>query len=242
MGEVGVFAVEQAKILLQQSRSFPERIRDFARSRLTVRLGSCAPAPLWELRVLFEQAYPALVLEENIAGEGQLLDEFDKGVLDLLITTNPAAFGALECISLGVENLAVAVDLSHPVASMETVFLRELDGMTMLLAANLGYWDDLVVREMPRAHFLVQHRFGDFQELLKASSLPAFVTTRSLRFLQQQHDLGNRVRVPIADADANPEYWLAARPQVWARVSRFIAAVQERYAEGEPESVAAENS
>ena len=57
LNQNGKLAVDQARRVVQQVHDLVEQVRGFDRSQRTISIGSCAPAPLWELVSLVSQLY-----------------------------------------------------------------------------------------------------------------------------------------------------------------------------------------
>ena len=73
----------------------------------------------------------------------------------------------------------------------------------MLLRPNLGFWGPIVKQAMPETKFLIQENEA-FNELVKFSVLPSFVTDLSLR---REGPPPDRVVVPITDASVQVTYY-----------------------------------
>lgn len=73
----------------------------------------------------------------------------------------------------------------------------------MLLRPNLGFWGPIVKQAMPETKFLIQENEA-FNELVKFSVLPSFVTDLSLH---REGPPPDRVVVPIADTSVQVTYY-----------------------------------
>ena len=58
---------------------------------------------------------------------------------------------------------------------------------------------------MPNTRFLIQEEAYAFDELVKASALPSFVSDLTI---QREREAPNRIRIPILDEEANITYYL----------------------------------
>ena len=54
LNECGRMAVEHARRIIEQARDMALRVQAFDRSQRTILVGSCAPAPLWEIPPLLD--------------------------------------------------------------------------------------------------------------------------------------------------------------------------------------------
>ena len=77
----------------------------------------------------------------------------------------------------------------------------------MLLMPDIGFWS-FVLEKMPDSRFLTQNDRFSFNELIEASSLPAFVSNLSEKFNKVPE---GRVYVPITDKDATVTYYLICK-------------------------------
>lgn len=103
----------------------------------------------------------------------------------------------------GQEHLCFTLPPAHPLASRKGLHLTDLNGETMLLRPNLGFWGPIVKQAMPETKFLIQENEA-FNELVKFSVLPSFVTDLSLR---REGPPPDRVVVPIADSSVQVTYY-----------------------------------
>ncbi len=78
----------------------------------------------------------------------------------------------------------------------------------MLLQANLGFWRRMVQKEMQDTHFLIQEENFAFDELVRASALPSFI---SKLVIKREGDVPNRVIGPISDEKTNATYYIICK-------------------------------
>ena len=71
---------------------------------------------------------------------------------------------------------------------------------------------------MPDTHFLEQEDAA-FEELVKFSALPSFVTDVALR---RGGGTTNRINVPILDEEANVTYYCLCKPSAQTDLSAFF--------------------
>lgn len=94
LNETGVLAAQLGEALLEQSRDLEERLRLFDRSRRTISLGTCAPAPLWDLSPRLARLYPQMTVSTELKNPDQaLLDGLARGAYQLVVTHTPPGEG-----------------------------------------------------------------------------------------------------------------------------------------------------
>ena len=207
LNENGILAAELAEKLLGEADSLVARVRQLDRSRHTLSVGSCAPEPLWELVATLGSAYPGMTISSEMAEPEALISGMQDGTYSLVILTSRPEFNGVEIIPFGSEKLCFLLPMNHPLAGERELHLADLNGETMLLRPNLGFWTK-TLESLPDTHFLVQQEDYAFGELLRASSLPAFTTDRVQR---RYGATEGRIAIPITDPGTSVDYLVAYR-------------------------------
>lgn len=207
LNENGVLAAELAEKLLGDADSLVRRVRALDRSRRTIGVGSVAPAPLWDLAPALSSLYPGMAITTELSDTQTLLAGLQAGTYSLVVLTGPPDAPGIESVPFGGERLCFLLPANHPLAGAKELRLADLNGETMLLRPNLGFWSK-ALESLPDTHFLVQEENYAFGELLRASSLPAFTTDRMQR---RSGATEGRVAVPITDPGMSVDYFAAYR-------------------------------
>lgn len=218
LNDNGRLAAELARKLLDEADLLVRRVRQQDRSSRTLCVGSCAPAPIWELAPVLGGLYPEMTISTTVTDAGSLESGLLDGTYELIVLTYAPELEGVDCLSFGGERLCFFLPINHPLAGEKSLRMSDLNGETMLLRPNLGFWEDLL-SAMPDTHFLVQEEDYAFGELLRASSLPAFTTDRVRR---RDGGMSGRVAVPISDSAASVDYFVAFRSSRRQRLSGVI--------------------
>ena len=203
----GQMAEEYAQNIKDEAHDMVSRIRAFDRSRRTILVGSCAPAPLWEVLPILGRLYPDMTISSEMRESAALLQGLREGVYQLIILLAPAQEDGISSVKYGEEHLFFSLPPAHPLSGSKGLYMKDLDGETMLLLNRLGFWKELTDRKMPSTRFLVQEDAA-FAELVKASALPSFTTDRALA---RGGDDRTRIHVPILDPEVNVTYYCLYR-------------------------------
>lgn len=207
----GEMAVQYAEKVLEEAQRMVERVRAFDRSQRTIRIGSCAPAPLDGLFPILSRCCPDMTITSEMRDDSVLLDGLRDGTYTLAVLTQDPLDNGLYCQWYGAERLSLSLPLAHPLANhLDGVWLKDIDGERMLLHANIGFWRKWTEKMLPSTYFLLQHNYDDFTELVSSSVLPAFssdVMTRRCR--EDSH----RVQIPILDPEAHADYYCVCRKE-----------------------------
>ena len=218
LNENGRMAVDYARKIVEQSRDMVGRVQAFDRSQRTILIGSCAPAPLWEIPPLLSDLYPDRTISSEIRENRVLLQGLRDGVYQLIILPYPLEEPGIACVKYGEEHLFFSLPPAHPLSGSNALYMKDLNGETMLLRNRLGFWRDVTDQKMPDTRFLEQEDVA-FEELVKSSALPSFATDVALR---REGNPANRVNIPILDDEANVTYYCLYKPYGRNDLSAFL--------------------
>ena len=201
--ETGRMAAEYARQVMEKCQDMIGRVQAFDRSQRTILIGSCAPAPLWEIPPALSDLYPDMTISSEMRENDVLLQGLRDDVYQLIILPYPVEEPGITCVKYGEEHLYFSLPPAHPLSGSKSLYMRDLNGETMLLRNRLGFWREITDRKMPDTRFLEQEDVA-FNELVRSSALPSFVTDVALK---REGDPPNRVNIPILDEEASATYY-----------------------------------
>ena len=225
LNEYGRIAAEYARRILDSQEEMVIRIRALERSKRTILLGSCAPGPLFELPSMLSSLYPDRTISTEIRDEETLVSGLKQGIYQQIILVHKPDDPEISCHPCGTESLYFSLPKDHPLADRKTISFAEMDGETFLVYSDVGVWDELHRREMPRSRFILQGDHAALQEITRSSNLPAFVTDLSLRIRQQEI---NRVSIPISDKSATMSFWCCCMKSHEKKYLRWFQELKRR--------------
>ena len=218
LNENGRMAVDYARKIMEQSQDMISRVQACDRSRRTILIGSCAPMPLWEIPPLLSDLYPDMTISSEIRENEVLLQGLRDGLYQLVILPHPVDEPGITCVKYGEEHLYFSLPPAHPLSGSKGLYMRDLNGETMLLRNRLGFWRDMTDKKMPDTRFLEQEDVA-FEELVKSSALPSFTTDVALKRFGNPT---NRLNIPILDEEANVTYYCLYKPYGRNDLSAFV--------------------
>ncbi len=204
LNDNGLLAVECAEKILYDVQNMMERIRVYDRSKRTIYIGSCAPAPLWKLSPVLAGLYPEQTISSELKNAEQVYTGLKNGIYNLIIAAEPIKDDDVICREYCSEHLMLSLPPAHPLAMYKSVSFSDLAGETMLLYSEIGFWHDICKEKMPDTNFIVQHERSDFCTLVANTALPSFTSD-----MASDEDTGTRVMIPISDKEANPTFFCA---------------------------------
>ena len=205
LNENGILTAELAGKALSEIDGIAKQVRDFDRSRRTISLGVCAPAPIWKLTPLLSQLYPTMTIQTEITEETELLEGLHNGQYQLIVLHFHPEDKHYISTACGTEKLFFSLPPTHRLANEATLSFSDLDGESFLLMSEIGFWHDMAVRKMPHSRFLIQNDHITFDEIVNASVLPSFSTDTANAFFGSSIE---RMQVPITDEEAEARYFL----------------------------------
>lgn len=207
LNEAGRIALDDARRVLADVRLLRDDLAEHAERMRTVRVASCAPAPIWELVRRVTTARPGTVLSTEQLPERDVERAIINRAADLAVLRRPLALPTVLTRQMMTESLSVMVPPADELAGRDHLEWADLDGRTFLVLDNIGFWMDVVKERMPASQLVVQHDNVVFNQLISTSDLLNFVTDHS-GFVHAPDDSG-RVRVPIWGPDATQTFFLA---------------------------------
>lgn len=207
LNRVGEMAVARAVGVLDSVGEMAQELRLFEARLSTIAVGSCGPAPMWDLAAELADRFPEKTLSTELGETDALIEGLAHGRYRLILTERPVDLPGLLCRKYTEEQLCVALPPEHPLSGRRAIRLAELGEESILSYKDFGVWQRLVEKN-PRLHYLVQSDRATLAELVRASNLPCFSSNLTLfRF----RTAVNRVSVPLLDEDASVTFYLCAR-------------------------------
>lgn len=223
LNQNGLLAVEYAEKVLDQSRNMAEQLRAFDRSRHTISVGSCAPAPLWEVAPLLSDLYSDMTISSEMKDKDCLLQGLQDGSYQVILLPEPLEAPDLYCTKYGEEHLFFSLPPAHALSGSKSLYFKDLDGENMLLRSKIGFWHDIHAKKMPAAHFFVQEENFAFNELVKVSALPSFTSDLVIK---REGKTPNRIIIPILDQEANVTYYCLCKKSDMKRLGAFFRRIE----------------
>lgn len=214
--EAGAVVGARAEAIVREEDRMREEVEGLKRRRRTLRIGTCAPAPLWHLTSLIVQADPQAVVRPETLGMDELARGLESGSLDAAIFARgarglggpPRLPGFCER-RLMRETIGVSVPPGSPLAGKASLSWQDLDGETFLARSDIGVWGQIRRRMAPGARLIEVDDIEVLRQLEEASDLPYFNTDAPILGLELR-GAGGRVRVPISGPEASLDFCLVA--------------------------------
>lgn len=224
LNETGEKAVECAEKLLREAENAIQTVQTFDKNMHTIKVESCAPAPLWTLLPDLTARFHENMISSRLTAIKEIVRHVREGECDIGILPGPLkAYENAECemqeekaekdlvdVSYLREKLNVCIPKDHELAEKEELTMAQINGFNCLLRDQIGFWTDLCHEKMPASKFLVQTDEFAFEELIRASTLFCFTTNFAT---DVNHLLKGRKVIPLTDPEADVTYHLICREE-----------------------------
>ena len=195
MNTLGHVVAERGRAVLEEAQKLRDAVDAECRRARALRVGTCAPAPLWNLTARIVERFPGDVLSSETMTEREVEQRVLSGAIDFGISRKPFLLPVIVSTRLMVESLFIAVPPDHPLAGRESVAFADIDGTDFLM----------LDREV-------------YNQIAATSPLPIFVTDiPSLVGVFPE-----RVRIPISDPDAQATFYLLTREDASPRIREIV--------------------
>lgn len=204
--EYGLMCVDYAKKIISELEDMKKVIQAKEKQNRTISIGSLAPRPLNDLYQLINQEFSNIHYESEVCSskedliKGLYNEEFQLIILDEKLEDENVI-----CHLWGSEELYFSLPSNHVLINKETLSFEDLDGQTMLLYKNIGFWKERVLKNMPHTHFIIENNRHDFLKLLDHSDFVCFTTDLAM---EEEGILKNRVIKEIGNPEALVPFYI----------------------------------
>ena len=204
LNENGLLALQYAKKIISDRQEMLTEMEKFANKNKKIKISSLAPAPLWGCTYLLNYQHLYQQVEKVLfANEDELIQELKSNNTEFIILTHPLD-GYLS-YPLFEEQLYLSVPPAHPLALYDSITFQDIDGQSILLLNQIGFWNEICRNNIPHSHLLYQDDPTILHELTNQSSLPNFKSNITI-----QNDDQKKIRkyLPITSKEAFVKYYL----------------------------------
>ena len=222
----GELVVKHAQKIIKSIQTMVDDVQEFDRSFHTISIATCSPAPMWDIEPLIKELYPQISIQTAVINKKDLLTKLKAKEYHLVITPKYIDDSQCFCIPYIEEDLLLSLPLNHPLASKKEIKFHDLDGQTMLLYSNIGFWHDLHMQKTPKTKYLLQEERLTFNEIVKASTLPSYTSNLSIK---REGKMSDRVILPIDEDEAHVTYYVVMLKENKKKYKNLIDKIEHYY-------------
>lgn len=222
----GELAVKHAQKIIKNIHIMVDEIQEYDQSFHTISIASCSPAPMWDLEPLIKELYPQISVQTAVVNQKEILNKLKEKEYHIVITPYPVDDSSCLSIPYIEEDLLLSLPLNHPLTQKKEIKFHDLDGQTMLLYSNIGFWHDLHMEKTPKTKYLLQEERLTFNEIVKASTLPSYTSNLSIK---REGKMSDRIILPINEEEAHVQYYVVMLKENKKKYKELIDKINNYY-------------
>lgn len=222
----GELAVKHAQKIIKSIHIMVDDIQEYDQSFHTISIASCSPAPMWDLEPLIKELYPQISVQTAVVNQKEILNKLKEKEYHIVITPYPVDDSSCLSIPYVEEDLLLSLPLNHPLTQKKEIKFHDLDGQTMLLYSNIGFWHDLHMEKTPKTKYLLQEERLTFNEIVKASTLPSYTSNLSIK---REGKMSDRIILPINEEEAHVQYYVVMLKENKKKYKELIDKINNYY-------------
>ncbi len=222
--KTGELAVTKAREYLAQNDKIVAELRQFYHNDFILSYGATSLQPIWDIdRILSEQG-----IHQDDGYMIKSTDELIQMILDDKLTfaithelpdktVSDKLFVQVFC----TEQLYLSVPKTHDLAVSKSLCFDEIDGETLLLYKEIGFWEKLCTDKLPNSNFLTINNIDAFFSIVMQSPFPSFAT--DIRIADKGVIPGQKA-IPITDPEATVTHYLVCKKKNAPRIKVILDA------------------
>ena len=218
LNSTGLELVKNAKLVLEAEKLMKERTLAFYNSTANINIGIIAYGPMIKYGNLLYSAFPNKTILSKIEEQDVLVDKLLDNYYDVIFTSTNIENDLLVSKYVFTESLYISLPKNHFLAGLQQgVHFSEIDGQSFLVSENLGVWDKIVDKHLPKSKFFPQ-ALDNLYEIVNASTIPSFATNITIPIWNER----DRVNIPILDEDAKVDFYLVYKKEKADKLKAFF--------------------
>lgn len=203
LNDSGSYFVALSKNFLKQHDDMINKLVLYDKSHSVIRVGVSTISPNLYYLPKIEKTHNVNIIS-NIENEEILIRKLKDRTYDFIFTTNEININNFNCKKMFSENLYFFLHKAHPLANKKSISFKEMDGESLIMNREIGFWDKIVRSNMPNSNFILQDNLDNLRILIDNSSISSFASSLTIT----ERIVPNRVAVEIKDKIAKVNFYL----------------------------------
>lgn len=205
LNDTGLHAAQYARQVLSAAMDFEAKTKAYDRSLHTISIGFCAPVPQTVLTPIINNIFSGMTVSSDMMDDAQFLSKLENGIYQLAVVHEEPIGDLFYYKKCGHEDLYISLDPSNPLAFYPEIHLKDLNGMSILLLQEIGFWSKIHREQTPDSNYLIQTEYNSLQELTANSTFPVFASSYYIRRGEMP---SGRINIPITDPECHTDFYL----------------------------------
>lgn len=222
LNETGKELIKNAYLVIEAERLMKERTITFHNKSTNISIGAVAPGPMIKYGNLLYSTFPNKNIVSKIEDKNTLIEKLKNGIYDCIFTDCEVKDDDLISQFAYTENLYITIPKAHFLAGLKRgVTFSEIDGQSFLVSNNLGIWDEIIAKNLPKSKFFPQ-AMDNLYEIINASTIPNFSTNITIPLRTELE----RISLPILDRDATVNFYISYKKEDKNKLKKLIKMIE----------------
>ena len=222
LNETGKELIKNAYLVIEAERLMKERTITFYNKSTNISIGAVAPGPMIKYGNLLYSTFPNKNIVSKIEDKNTLIEKLKNGIYDCIFTDWEVKDDDLISQFAYTENLYITIPKMHFLAGLNRgVTFSEIDGQSFLVSNNLGIWDEIIAKNLPKSKFFPQ-AMDNLYEIINASTIPNFSTNITIPLRTELE----RISLPILDRDATVNFYISYKKEGKNKLKKLIKMIE----------------
>lgn len=222
LNETGKELIKNAYLVIEAERLMKERTITFHNKSTNISIGAVAPGPMIKYGNLLYSTFPNKNIVSKIEDKNTLIEKLKNGIYDCIFTDCEVKDDDLISQFAYIENLYITIPKAHFLAGLKRgVTFSEIDGQSFLVSNNLGIWDEIIAKNLPKSKFFPQ-AMDNLYEIINASTIPNFSTNITIPLRTELE----RISLPILDRDATVNFYISYKKEDKNKLKKLIKMIE----------------
>lgn len=206
LNKTGEYLANKAKDYLKSGEDLLLEVNEYNRSLNNISVGSCAPAPLWELNADISLKFKDISITSRLSNNNELLKGLANNTYQLIIINKEINDDNLYVKKYRDETLYISVPKTHRLYKRKYVTPKDLKDELALVYKDIGEWMDWVKENMPDLHLMVLDDMNALNNAVRLGMTLSFVTDTD-----KDDRLKENKILPIKGIDSSMHFYLVCK-------------------------------
>lgn len=195
--ETGQLAAKEAAKLLKAQDNFIQTVQNFDRHHQSIQIGFTLPGPPLVLKT---EVIKNATLLPGLLKTSDIIQQLFNRKATLILSDQELHSDQVESLYLADEYLYVNLDAMTTTADKSETSFNNLAGQSFLVLSDIGVWQEIIEKHIPRAKFLYQQNDDSFEEINRYANFPVFTTNLTNKLRSEEIDnFDRRIALKITD-------------------------------------------
>lgn len=224
--ETGQLAAREADKLLKAQDNFIQTVQNFNRHHHSIQIGFTLPGPRL---VLQTEVIKNATLLLGLLKTSDIIQQLFNRKATLILSDQELHSDQVESLYLADEYLYVNLDAMTTTADKSETSFNDLAGQSFLVLSDIGVWQEIIEKHIPRAKFLYQQNDDNFEEINRYANFPVFTTNLTNKLRNEEIDnFDRRISLKITDEVATVPIYANYLIEDKQRLAPLLSTIREK--------------